>query len=221
MNLNKWSALEFGSMGETLIAEFVKKRRGWHDILEKGDCVSPVDFVFVDDNGKVTELAEVKTYKSAFSWGYQRPYAYYVSVKSLCCNYFPLMEALPGVPFKIYVVDATAGIFGVADLAELEKPVLIDGVGKENLIYPDNRRCSWQFPFDETANYGNGTSRPNRYYSVQQFEIIFRFAGTELQKMLLDAASKTRFGGVTSTNPLLITWDDVIKLVREMEARAC
>lgn len=85
-NWNDKPQVQFGNAGEEIMLLYARKR-GLHDVLNKGDRPTAVDFIFADKDGNIVEIAEVKTRKAAFGLYEGAVPAYAISQEQFTRNY--------------------------------------------------------------------------------------------------------------------------------------
>lgn len=204
---NERIQVQFGNAGEAMVLALAKTQ-GWHDVLKKGDRPSAVDFIFADENGKIVEIAEVKTRKAAFDL-YDGVPAYAISNEQFTRNYEPILNAYLNVSFKLYIVDAEQGA------------VFSDSFDYQEFSYGgtyDDDGYWHQMPVVKTAQFGD-KKVPLRYYAQRNFgEPVFDFSKTPSYEQLQILAERLTVDTIDDS-PVeecsdFISAEDVISFVK-------
>lgn len=201
----------FGNIGEEIVRS-INGFYGLHDVLQKGDRPSAVDFVFADPNGNIVEIAEVKTKKATFSWDGCAD-AYTIANEQFKRNYKPFLKWKLDVPFRLYVVDAEQGKVYSQRLDRLETKVELE----------NHQWCGGchKFPFRAKSGfYVDGEKILLRYYAVWQFgnpEFEF-WDNDELYTRLQEAAARVTVDTIDNSHDYersdFISAKDIAKLVK-------
>ena len=207
--------VQFGDMGEAIVLNYAKKQ-GWHDILQKGDNPSAVDFIFADENNNIVEIVEVKTRKKVAE-PFKGVPAYAISNAQFEQNYKPILDEWLGVPFILYIVDAKQGkiiknCFDYLEEADCDHNTDFDINGNTCV-----------FPVVKADSFG-GKEVNLRYYLPSSLRgNSFSFSGTSKHEKLQALAAKVTVDTIDDS-PLhepgktFISAEDIIDFVKSLES---
>ncbi|MBR1806277.1 MAG: hypothetical protein IJ774_07835 [Selenomonadaceae bacterium] len=210
-NWNDKPQVQFGNAGEEIMLLYARKR-GLHDVLNKGERPTAVDFIFADKDGNIVEIAEVKTRKAAFGLYEGAVPAYAISQEQFTRNYEPILNYVNEsgtVPFNLYIVDADEGVIYCEEFATHE------------FVYSgtyDKDGYRYDFPAVETTTF-NDKKIQLRYYAQGNFgEPVFDFKKTSLHEKLQSLAEEVTIDKIDDS-PVeqcdnFISAEDVISFVK-------
>ena len=216
--LTSWAdrpQVQFGDMGEKIVLEYAKSR-GWHDILQKGDNPSAVDFIFADENGKIVEIAEVKTRKSLTEL-YDGVYAYAISNDQYKRNYQPIKDEVY-VDFTLYVVNAEQGKIYSGDFNSLEDD------SDEMNFDSDSDGTPHCFPITKTERFGEQETELRYYAGLLTVGWICDFGGTPEHEKLKALAAKVTVDTIDDSpihepGKRFISAEDIIEFVNSYQLK--